>query len=66
MEDNPMKDHVMNLDYTKTFKRIALLFIILAVVTAVVIPLSLAPDKRHRRAQAAVRSCGADRRGRHG
>ena len=36
-----MKDHVMNLDYTKTFKRIALLFIILAVVTAVAIPLSL-------------------------
>lgn len=27
-----MKDHVMNLNYTKTFKRIALLFIILAVV----------------------------------
>ena len=27
-----MKDHVMNLDYTKTFKRIALLFIILAVM----------------------------------
>lgn len=36
-----MKDHVMTLDYTKTFKRIALLFIILAVVTAVAIPLSL-------------------------
>ena len=36
-----MKDHVMNLDYTKIFKRIALLFIILAVVTAVAIPLSL-------------------------
>lgn len=36
-----MKDHVMNLNYTKTFKRIALLFIILAVVTAVAIPLSL-------------------------
>ena len=36
-----MKGHVMNLDYTKTFKRIALLFIILAVVTAVVIPLTL-------------------------
>ena len=36
-----MKGHVMNLNYTKTFKRIALLFIILAVVTAVAIPLSL-------------------------
>lgn len=36
-----MKDHVMNLNYTKNFKRIALLFIILAVVTAVAIPLSL-------------------------
>lgn len=36
-----MKDHVMTLDYTKTFKRIALLFIILAVVTAIAIPLSL-------------------------
>lgn len=36
-----MKDHVMNLNYTKTFNRIALLFIILAVVTAVAIPLSL-------------------------
>ena len=36
-----MKDHVMKRDYTKTFKRIAILFILLAVVTAVAIPLSL-------------------------
>lgn len=36
-----MKDHVMNLNYVKTFKRIAVLFILLAVVTAVAIPLSL-------------------------
>lgn len=62
-----MKDHVMNLNYTKTFKRIALLFIILAVVTAVAIPLSLSRQiSDAARAQAAVRSCGADRRGRHG
>ena len=36
-----MKEHVMKLDYTKTFKRIIVLFILLAVVTAVAIPLSL-------------------------
>ena len=36
-----MNDHVMNLNYVKTFKRIAVLFILLAVVTAVAIPLSL-------------------------
>ena len=36
-----MKDHVMKRDYTKTFKRIAILFVLLAVVTAVAIPLSL-------------------------
>lgn len=36
-----MKDHVTKRDYTKTFKRIAILFILLAVVTAVAIPLSL-------------------------
>lgn len=34
-------EHIMNLNYAKTFKRIAVLFIILAVVTAVAIPLSL-------------------------
>ena len=36
-----MKEHVMKLDYAKTFKRIIVLFILLAVVTAVAIPLSL-------------------------
>ena len=37
-----MKEHVMKLDYAKTFKRIIVLFILLAVVTAVaIIPLSL-------------------------
>lgn len=34
-------EHIMNHNYAKTFKRIAVLFIILAVVTAVAIPLSL-------------------------
>ena len=36
-----MKDQVMKLDYTKTFKRIAVLFVILAVITVIAIPLSL-------------------------
>ena len=36
-----MKDYVMNRNYTRTFKRVAVLFILLAVVTAVAIPLSL-------------------------
>ncbi len=36
-----MKDHVMSLNYAKTFKRILILFIVLAVVSAVAIPLSL-------------------------
>ena len=62
-----MKDHVMNLDYTKAFKRIALLFIILVVVTAVAIPLSLSRQISDAAAlKAAVRPCGAGRRGRHG
>ena len=41
LEDTGMKEHVMKLDYAKTFKRIIVLFILLAVVTAVAIPLSL-------------------------
>lgn len=36
-----MKDQVMKPDYTKTFKRIAVFFVILAVITTVAIPLSL-------------------------
>ena len=36
-----MKDLAMKLNYSKTFKRILVLFILLAVVTAVAIPLSL-------------------------
>ena len=36
-----MKDHIMSLNYAKTFKRILILFIVLAVVSAVAIPLSL-------------------------
>ena len=36
-----MKDLAMKLNYSKTFKRILVLFILLAVVPAVAIPLSL-------------------------
>lgn len=36
-----MKNHVMAMNYAKSFKRIVILFVILAVVTAVAIPLSL-------------------------
>lgn len=36
-----MKDLALKLNYSKTFKRILVLFILLAVVTAVAIPLSL-------------------------
>ena len=36
-----MKNHVMTMNYAKSFKRIVILFVILAVVTAVAIPLSL-------------------------
>lgn len=36
-----MKDRVMSLNYAKTFKRILILFIVLAVVTAIAVPLSL-------------------------
>ena len=36
-----MKGLAMKLNYSKTFKRILVLFILLAVVTAVAIPLSL-------------------------
>ena len=36
-----MKNHVMTMNYAKNFKRIVILFVILAVVTAVAIPLSL-------------------------
>ena len=36
-----MKNHVMTMNYSKSFKRIVILFVILAVVTAVEIPLSL-------------------------
>ncbi len=36
-----MKERIMKRDYGKTFKRIAVLFVLLAVVTAVAVPLSL-------------------------
>ena len=36
-----MKDHVLSLNYAKTFKRILIFFIVLAVMSAVAIPLSL-------------------------
>lgn len=36
-----MKNHVMTMNYAKSFKRIVILFVILAVVTAVAIPQSL-------------------------
>lgn len=36
-----MKNHVMTMNYAKSFKRIVILFVILAVVTAVAISLSL-------------------------
>lgn len=36
-----MKNHVMTMNYAKSFKRIVILFVILAVVTAVGIPRSL-------------------------
>ena len=36
-----MKNHVMTMNYAKSFKRIVILFVILAVVTAVAILLSL-------------------------
>ena len=35
-----MKNHVMTMNYAKSFKRMIILFVILAVVTAVAIPLS--------------------------
>lgn len=35
-----MKNHVMTMNYAKSFKRIVILFVILAIVTAVAIPLS--------------------------
>ena len=35
-----MKNHVMTMNYAKNFKRMIILFVILAVVTAVAIPLS--------------------------
>ena len=41
LEENKMKEQVMNHNYAKTFKRIIILFVILAVVSAVAIPLSL-------------------------
>ena len=36
-----MKNHVMIMNYAKSFKRIVILFVILAVVTAAAIPRSL-------------------------
>lgn len=36
-----MKNYVMTKNYTKTFKIIAIVFLVMAVITAIVIPLSL-------------------------
>lgn len=36
-----MKDYVMNKNYAKTFKLIAIIFVVLAVITAIALPLSL-------------------------
>lgn len=36
-----MKDRMMSRNYAKTFQRLLILFIILAVVTAIAVPLSL-------------------------
>lgn len=54
-EENNMKNRIMHKDFAKAFKLILVVFIVLAVFTAVAIPLSLSQqisDASHFRQQA--------------
>ena len=53
-----MKNHVMTMNYAKSLKRIVILFVILAVVTAVATAEPFPADKRCGDAEAAVRGDG--------